>query len=101
MAIACGLIIAGQVDGLLPMSIRKPQKPDIAPRPQVLLNPGPCNTSDRVKSALLRHDVCHRDPGYADDLLRVTAKLGRIFGAGPDHRVLIVTGSGTAAMEAS
>jgi 2-aminoethylphosphonate-pyruvate transaminase len=82
------------------MSIRKLQ-PDIAPRPHVLLNPGPCNTSARVKQALLRHDVCHRDPDYSEDLLRVTAKLGRIFGAGPEHRVLILTGSGTAAMEAS
>src|SRR5262245_47508908 len=77
---------------------------DITPKrspPTVLLNPGPCNTSARVKNALLRHDVCHRDPKYSEDLLRVSGKLGKIFRAGPDHRVLILTGSGTAAMEAS
>jgi 2-aminoethylphosphonate-pyruvate transaminase len=66
----------------------------------VLLNPGPCNTSPAVKQALMRHDVCHRDNEYSRDVARVSAKLARVFHAGPRHEVLIVTGSGTAAMEA-
>jgi 2-aminoethylphosphonate-pyruvate transaminase len=67
----------------------------------VLLNPGPCNTSPAVKQALMRHDVCHRDTEYSRDVARVAQKIGRIFHAGPRHEVLIVTGSGTAAMEAA
>lgn len=72
-----------------------------APRPQILLNPGPCVTSARVKAAAMQHDVCHRDSEYAVELGRVAGKLARVFQAGPDHSTLIVTGSGTAAMESA
>jgi 2-aminoethylphosphonate-pyruvate transaminase len=65
----------------------------------ILLNPGPVNTTARVKSALVHHDVCHRDSDYSEVLVRVSRKLRRIFRGGPEHSVVIVTGSGTAAME--
>ncbi|MFH0902909.1 MAG: alanine--glyoxylate aminotransferase family protein, partial [Pseudomonadota bacterium] len=65
----------------------------------VLLNPGPVNTSTRVKSAYLHCDVCHREPEFSEDLVRLTGKLRRIFRGGPEHRVVVLTGSGTAAME--
>ncbi len=67
----------------------------------VLLNPGPVNTTARVKSALVHHDVCHRDSDYSEVLVRVSRKLRRIFRGGPEHSVVIVTGSGTAAMESA
>lgn len=65
----------------------------------VLLNPGPVNTSDRVKSALVQDDMSHRDPEYAAGLVRLTDKLREIFRGGTEHAVLLVTGSGTAASE--
>jgi 2-aminoethylphosphonate-pyruvate transaminase len=65
----------------------------------VLLNPGPVNTTARVKSALVHHDVCHRDSDYSEVLVRVSRKLRRIFRGGPEHSVVLITGSGTAAME--
>jgi 2-aminoethylphosphonate-pyruvate transaminase len=65
----------------------------------VLLNPGPVSTSARVKAAAARHDVCHRDPDYGRDVARVADKLRRICGGSAEHEVLLITGSGTAAME--
>jgi 2-aminoethylphosphonate-pyruvate transaminase len=70
-------------------------------RHYVLLNPGPVNTTAKVKSALVHHDVCHRDPDYADVVLRIERKLKRVFRAGPEHTVVMITGSGTAGMEAA
>lgn len=75
-----------------------PVRPE-APRPRVLLNPGPCVTSARVKAAVMQHDVCHRDSEYATELGRVAKKLAQVYKAGPEHSTVIVTGSGTAAME--
>ncbi len=64
-----------------------------------LLNPGPVMTSTRVKAALVHHDVCHRDQEYSGVVRRLRDKLRPVLGAGPDHDVLLLTGSGTAAME--
>jgi len=70
-------------------------------RHYVLLNPGPVLTSPRVKSALVHHDVCHRDSDYSEVLRRLEGKLRRVFRGGPEHSILLLTGSGTAAMEAA
>lgn len=64
-----------------------------------LFNPGPVNTTARVKSALVHHDVCHRDPDFSELMVALTGKLRRIFRASPQHTCVLVTGSGTAAME--
>ena len=66
---------------------------------KVLLNPGPVATSARVKGALVQPEASHRDPDYQAGLLRLADKLRRIFNGGVDHRVLLVTGSGTALSE--
>ncbi len=71
-----------------------------APR-YTLLNPGPVMTSARVKAALVHHDVCHRDEDYTGVVRRLTDKLRPIFGGSPAHEILLVTGSGTSAMEAT
>jgi 2-aminoethylphosphonate-pyruvate transaminase len=63
-----------------------------------LLNPGPAGTSQRVKDALGRGDLCHREPEFGELLGRVRAELSSGLGV-PDHEALVVTGSGTAAME--
>ncbi|HEY3358873.1 MAG TPA: alanine--glyoxylate aminotransferase family protein, partial [Polyangia bacterium] len=62
---------------------------------------GPVNTTAKVKSALVHHDVCHRDADYAVVVRRLERKLKRVFRAGAEHTVVMLTGSGTAAMEAS
>ncbi len=64
-----------------------------------LFNPGPVNTTARVKSALVHHDVCHRDSSFSELMVSLTGKLRRIFRATPAHTVAVLTGSGTAAME--
>ncbi len=65
----------------------------------VLLNPGPASTSRRVRQALLRGDLCHRQSEFSDLLLGVQAKLRAALGLPPEYGVPLVTGSGTAAME--
>jgi 2-aminoethylphosphonate-pyruvate transaminase len=67
----------------------------------VLFNPGPVMTSARVKAALVHYDVCHRDGDYAAVVGRLQEKLRPVFGASPAHEMLLLTGSGTAAMEMS
>jgi len=67
----------------------------------VLLNPGPVNTSAHVKSALVHHDVCHRDSIFSELMVSLTGKLRRIFRGTPHHTVVAITGSGTSAMEAA
>ncbi len=64
-----------------------------------LLNPGPVNTTAGVKAALIHHDVCHRDSSFSELMVSLTGKLRRIFRATPHHTCVLVTGSGTAAME--
>jgi 2-aminoethylphosphonate-pyruvate transaminase len=65
----------------------------------VLFSPGPVMTSARVKAALVHHDVCHRDGDYSAVVERLQRKLRPVFGASPAHETLLITGSGTAAME--
>ena len=65
----------------------------------VLFSPGPVMTSARVKAALVHHDVCHRDGDYSAVVERLQSKLRPVFGASPAHETLLITGSGTAAME--
>jgi 2-aminoethylphosphonate-pyruvate transaminase len=67
----------------------------------ILFSPGPVMTSARVKAALVHHDVCHRDDDYQAVVGRLQGKLRPVFGASPDHEMLLITGSGTAAMEMS
>ncbi len=64
-----------------------------------LLNPGPVNTTAQVKSAMVHHDVCHRDPHFSELMVSLTGKLRRVFRASAEHTICVVTGSGTAAME--
>lgn len=66
----------------------------------ILLNPGPVVISDRVRRALAGPDLCHREPEFEqirDDIRRLLLEL---FAAGTGHEVALLTGSGTAAVEA-
>ena len=65
----------------------------------ILLNPGPACTSPRVRQALLRGDLCHREPEFAELLLGLQRKLRGALDLPDEYGVALVTGSGTAAME--
>lgn len=68
---------------------------------EILLNPGPVNLSDRVRSALTRGDWCHREPEFARLTQAINAALASVYEplAG-DYRSVVMTGSGTSAVEA-
>ena len=74
---------------------------DRAHRQRVLLNPGPSVVSDRVHRAVAGPDLCHREPEYSDILDRVRCKLLEVAGVPDDWAMVMLAGSGTAALEAS
>lgn len=65
----------------------------------VLLNPGPACTTDRVRAALGGGDMCHRESEFGDLLQRIRSGLTRSLNLADTHEALLVTGSGTSAME--
>jgi len=65
----------------------------------VLLNPGPVNVTDRVRQALLKPDLSHREKEFSDLMQSIRSKLVRAFGIQDDFDVVLTTGSGTAALE--
>ncbi len=69
----------------------------------ILLNPGPVNVSDRVRHALTGPDRCHRESECAALFDRIRHKLLTAFvpGAESEYVAILLTGSGTAAVEAS
>ena len=69
----------------------------------ILLNPGPVNVSERVRQALMRPDICHRESEFTDLLQGIREKLIRAFAANysSEYVALVMTGSGTAAVEAA
>ena len=69
----------------------------------ILLNPGPVNVSERVRQALTRPDICHRESEFRDLLQGIREKLIRAFAASysSEYVALLITGSGTAAVEAA
>jgi 2-aminoethylphosphonate-pyruvate transaminase len=67
----------------------------------VLLNPGPVNVSPRVAQALLRGDLCHREREFSTLQGRVRELLCRAFTPHGDYTAILLTGSGTAALEAA
>ncbi len=73
---------------------------DRAHRERVLLNPGPAVVSDRIHRAVGGPDLCHREAEYSVIFEAVKRKLFRIAGVGDDWALVLMAGSGTAAMEA-
>lgn len=69
----------------------------------ILLNPGPVNVSERVRQALLQPDVCHRESEFSELLADIRQKLLKVFvpGAEDEYTAIVLTGSGTAAVEAA
>jgi 2-aminoethylphosphonate-pyruvate transaminase len=65
------------------------------------MNPGPVVADERVRAALGGPDLCHREPEFTELMNRVRDRVTRICGGGGEHTSLILTGSGTAAVEAA
>ena len=70
-------------------------------REWVLLNPGPANTSRRVRQALVTPDLCHREPEFFDVMRECRERLVRVAGCADGFAAVLFTGSGTAAVEAT
>lgn len=65
-----------------------------------LLNPGPVNTSESVRRAALRPDLCHREPEYGALMTGVRRKLLDVAAVSDlDYKAVLIAGSGTAALE--
>jgi len=67
----------------------------------ILLNPGPVNITERVRHAMLREDLCHREPEFAQIALDIKERLVKVYPkAAKDYEAILLTGSGTCAVEA-
>ncbi len=70
-------------------------------RRSILLNPGPVTLTERVRGALLRDDWCHREVEFAQLTQSIDARLASLYPpAASDFEAVMLTGSGTAALEA-
>jgi len=68
-------------------------------KPPVLLNPGPVNVTSRVRDALLRGDMCHREVEFAGLMASIRQKLLKAFDIEDAYSAVLISGSGTAALE--
>ena len=67
----------------------------------ILLNPGPVSLSEGVRRAVVRMDLCHREPEYFELQDKVIRGLLDIYQCDPAlWSAVLVGGSGTSAMEA-
>jgi 2-aminoethylphosphonate-pyruvate transaminase len=66
-----------------------------------LLNPGPVTLTERVRQAMVREDLCHREPEFAALQATIRERLVRVYpDAAHDFTAILLAGSGTAAVEA-
>jgi 2-aminoethylphosphonate-pyruvate transaminase len=66
-----------------------------------LLNPGPVTLAASVRAALAEApDLCHREPEFAELQRSVRRDLAGVYGVEDTHSTTLLTGSGTAAVEA-
>jgi len=66
----------------------------------ILLNPGPVCTSDGVRNALMKGDLCHRESEFSTILSNTRKKILQAFAPDGNYTTAIITGSGTASIEA-
>ena len=71
------------------------------PREWILLNPGPANTSQAVKDAMVTPDLCHREPEFFEVMRECRTRLAGLAVGGDSFATVLFTGSGTAAVEAT
>jgi 2-aminoethylphosphonate-pyruvate transaminase len=63
------------------------------------MNPGPVNVTDKVRDAQLQGDLCHREPEFSALMGSIRKKLLQAFEIKQEYSAILITGSGTAAME--
>ena len=66
----------------------------------ILLNPGPVTLTSRVRAALAAPDLCHREAEFADLQDHIRARLRAVYDLGDDWAAVVLSASGTAAVEA-
>lgn len=66
-----------------------------------LLNPGPVTVDPAVREALNYPDACHREPEVAALMNAARQKVALVCGGEEEHTGVLITGSGTAALEAA
>ncbi len=67
----------------------------------ILLNPGPVTLTNQVKQAQLQPDLCHREQDFQQLFNKVKHQLLSVYQLNPiDYDCLLISGSGTAAVEA-
>ena len=64
-----------------------------------LLNPGPVNVTSRVAASLMRGDMCHREKEFEDLMANIRRKLLLAFDVEKSFHPVLISGSGTAALE--
>ena len=67
----------------------------------ILLNPGPATTTNSVKQSLMVPDICPREKEFGDLTQNVLKKITRVVNGESSHVAVILTGSGTAGVEAA
>jgi 2-aminoethylphosphonate-pyruvate transaminase len=66
----------------------------------ILLNPGPVTLTNRVRQALSREDLCHRESEFAELTLEIRRRIETVYPeAQGAYAAVLLTGSGTAAVE--
>jgi 2-aminoethylphosphonate-pyruvate transaminase len=74
----------------------------LAPRRQVLFNPGPVNLHPDVKANVFNVELCHRQPEFGELYESVCGRLYAVAGLTPaGHRLSLLHGSGTLAVDAA
>lgn len=68
---------------------------------QILLTPGPVMVSERVKNALMKPILRHREEEFSQLLQGVREKIKAIAGVDDSYTVILMIGSATAVIEAS
>ena len=67
----------------------------------LILSPGPANISERVRQALTRPDIGHREPEFSTLLGETRSLLLQICGVPQGYACAVLSGSGTTAIEAT
>ena len=67
----------------------------------ILLNPGPCTTSDEVKRALVVPDICPREEEFCLLMESIKQDLPKIVNGGDDYTSTLFASSGTGGVEAA
>ncbi len=67
----------------------------------ILLNPGPATTSQRVKDAMIVPDICPREAEFGDLVEGISKDLVKIAHGGDDYIAVLFAASGTGGDEAA